>query len=112
MIAVRMVQAPIDQVVDVIVMRDGLVPASLTVGVTGRAADRLGMTSRVPDVHRDDVLIDVIAVRVVEMAFVEIVDVIIVAHRDMTTPISVDVRVVALVNGMRHAAERTRRGPY
>jgi hypothetical protein len=110
-IAVRMVKMAVDQVVGVIAMRHLLVPATLGVGMTGPAVGWLGMTLRMPGVHRDHVLIDVIAVRMVKMALVEIVDVIVVAHRDMATPFPVDVRVIALMNRVRHAAEPTRGDP-
>ena len=65
------------------------------------------MTVRVSAVHRDHVLVDVIAVRVVKVAIVEIIDVIIVAHGDMTAPSSVNMGVLALMDGMRHVEEPT-----
>jgi hypothetical protein len=110
-IAVWMVQPSVHQEVDVIAVRHRLVPAAVGVGVAGSTARRLSVTFRVPGVHRDHVLIDVVVVWVVKMAFVEVIDVIVVADRDMATSLLVDVRVAALVNRVRHAPERTGRPP-
>ena len=101
-IVVRMVKAPVDEIVDVITMRHRLVSARVSMRVAGRAAGRHGVTVRVSGVHCDYVLIDVIAVWVVQVALVEIVDVIFVADRDVAAALLVDMRVVALVNGVRH----------
>jgi len=79
MIAMRMMQVAVDQIVQVIAMRHGVVPASRTVHVPrlvptalviGRAAIRVG--------RRDfqSVFVHVIAMRVMQMAVVEIVDMI------------------------------------
>ena len=99
-IAVRMVQTAVDRIVDVVAVRHGFVPAPSGVRMTIVAVDRLRVTVRMPVIHRDHVLIDVIVVRVVKMPVVEIIDVVVVAHRDVTTPFSVDVRVLAFMNGM------------
>jgi hypothetical protein len=75
-------------------------PAPSAVGVILVAVGRPGVTVRMICVHRDHVLIDVIAVRVMQVAFVEVVDVVVVAHPDVTTPFGVDVLMFALMNGM------------
>jgi ribosomal protein L3 len=62
-----------------------------------------------PAVHRDHVVIDVIAVRVVQVTVVEIVEVLVVAHRDVSTPFGMDVLMFAFMNGMCHVADRTSR---
>jgi hypothetical protein len=94
-IAVRVVQAPVCEIVDVISVRHRLVSAPVGVRVAGVAVGRLGVTVRMPGIHSYRVLVDVIVVGVVKMAFVEVIDVIIVAHRDMTASISMDMRVLA-----------------
>lgn len=99
-IAVRMMQTPRDQVVDVIAMRHRLVPAPSGVRMTVDAVGRLRVTVRVSCIHRDHVLIDVITVRMVKVAVVQIVDVIVVAHRNVTTPFGVDVLMFAFMNRM------------
>ena len=107
-IVVRMMQAPIDQIVDVVAMRHSLVLAPIVVRVI-HTLGRLRMTVRMLGIHRDHVLVNVISMWVVKMAFMEIVDVIVVAHRHMTATIAVDVGVFTLVSGVRHEAERTGR---
>jgi hypothetical protein len=87
MVAVRMVKVAIDEIVDVVAVRDGLMSASRPVHmprlvscatVIGRAAIRvLGR-------HFNDVLVDVIGMRVVQMPVVQVVDMIAVAHRRMS----------------------------
>jgi hypothetical protein len=98
-----MMQAPGDRVVNMVVVRHRFVPAAGTMLVIGRTGRRLRMAAGMRDVHFDHVFIDVIAVLVVEMAVVEIVDVIVVTHRDMATSFSVDVLVLAFMNVMGHA---------
>lgn len=86
MIAVRMVQMAIDQIVDVVAVRDGLMAATRTVPVRRlmaaaamlrRAAVGIGGA----DLH--DMLIDAAIMRVVQMAVVQIVDVALVANRNV-----------------------------
>jgi len=64
------------------------------------AGDRRGMAVRMRSIDRDHVLVHVVAMRVVKMAIVEIVDVIVVPHRNMTTAIPMDMRVLAFMNSM------------
>jgi hypothetical protein len=81
-IAVRMMQVPVDEIVDVVAVRHRLVPAAGAVlvarlmplaPVLGRAA--VGVLGR----DLDDVLVDVVAVRMVQVSVVQVVDVIAVA---------------------------------
>ena len=78
-VAVRMVEMPIDEVVDVIAVRHGLVAASGTVDVVrivpraamlGGAADRVGL------VDGERMRIDVVVVCMVQRAVVQVVDVV------------------------------------
>jgi hypothetical protein len=74
MIAMRVVQMPIDQIVHMVAMRDSFVSAARTVLVgafdLGRATGRRGR------VDRDYVLVDMIAVDMVQVAIMEVVDVV------------------------------------
>ena len=110
-IAVRMVQVSVDQVVDMIAVWHGFVPAPGCMRVIGSALGRRGVAVWMAGVNGDHVVIDVVAVRVVEVAFVEVVDVIVVAHSDMATAFAVDVSMVAFVNGVGHVAEPTPQCP-
>lgn len=85
-IAVRMMQVPVDEVVHMITVRHRLVPAAGAVlvpglvlhgGLAGRAA------VRVLSVDGDPMLIDVTLVRVVEMPVMQIIGVACVANGDM-----------------------------
>jgi hypothetical protein len=95
MIAVRMVQVPVHQIIDMVAVRDRLVPAAgaVLVGALcfGRAAGRIGR------VYSDDMLVDVVAVHVVQVAVVQIVDVAIMADSDVTAIGAVLVGVVRMV---------------
>jgi hypothetical protein len=97
------VQPALDQVVDVIAVRDRLVSAPLLVRVPRIAADRVRMSSRVDLVDSDHVLVEVPVVRVVEMSLVQVVDVTVVADRDVATTGSVLVRVLVFVDLVGHA---------
>lgn len=94
--AVRVVQVPIDEVVDVVAVRDRLVTATGTVDVFGRVpgARAVAAALRVRGIHRDHVLVDVIAVRVVQVPVVDEVDVALVDHGQMAAAGAVDVTVL------------------
>jgi hypothetical protein len=99
MVAVRMMQVAVDQIVDMIGMRHRLMA---TVGavlvalgmaaaiVIRRAAVRIGRA------HRDDVLVEMILVRMMKMAVVQIVHVPLMAHRGMAATNAVLVRMVVM----------------
>jgi hypothetical protein len=104
-VAMGVVQVSVDQVVDMVAVRHRLVPASRPVRmravmaaalVTGRAPVRIGRR------HLDRVLIDVILVHVVQMAVVEVVDVIAMANGSMPAPRAVLVRVVGVLRAGTH----------
>lgn len=101
-VAVRMVQMPIDEVIHMIAMRHGLVAAARPMDMSGRmaAACVLGCAGiRVRGGHGDLVLVDMIAVRVVKMAIVQVIDVALVHHCGMAASRSV-LMVVVLVMGL------------
>jgi len=100
MVAVEVVKAPVYEEVDVVAVRHGLVPAARPVDVVGAmAAGRPGVPVGIGRRDVDGVLVDVVAVGVVQVAVVQEVDVAVVAHRGVAAGLPVDV-VVALVGGV------------
>ena len=78
MVAVDVVQVAVDQVVDVVAMRPGLVTAARPVDmvrVMSTAAVGRRAVRRVGRGDRDHMLIDVIPVRMMQMTIVEVIDV-------------------------------------
>jgi hypothetical protein len=97
MIAVGVVEMAADQVVDVTVVRNRLVPAALAVDVLGLVgfAVVVGSASlRVLGVDREDVLVDVVSVGVMEVAVVQVIDVVAVLHRRVSAAGRVPVLVM------------------
>jgi hypothetical protein len=93
-IAVHVVQVTGDQVIDMVAVRDRRMAAARTVDVPLRVARALMLwraVARVRRVHRDLALVDVIAVRVMEMPVVNVVDVAGVANRLMAAGRAVNV---------------------
>ncbi|WP_174923297.1 MULTISPECIES: hypothetical protein [Burkholderia] len=77
MIAMRMMKVSVDQIVDVIAMRYRFVPATGPMDVTCLVATAARRTPvRVLRADLDPVFVDVIAVRMVQMAVVQVVDVV------------------------------------
>lgn len=101
---VGMMEPSVDQEVDVISVRHGLVPTARAMRMSWIAVCRLGVPARMCSIEPDRVLVDVSFVGVMEMTFVQVVDVVVVSHRGMTAANSVSVRMLALMNGMTHAA--------
>lgn len=101
-IAVRMVQVAVDEVVDVVAVRDRLVTAVGTVDVVGRvcAACVGGAAGRVSGVDVERVLFDSPRARVVQMPVVHVVDV--VAVRDGGVSAARAVNVIVVVVGVGH----------
>ncbi len=83
MIAVRMVQVAVDKIIDVVPMRHGLMPAARAMHmlrlVTAAAVIRRALIG-IFRTHLDAMFIHVLAVRMMEMAIMQIVDVIAVAN--------------------------------
>ena len=86
-VAMRMMQVTIHEVVDVVTVRHGLVPALGAVLVrrlvSGAGVPRRAVGGVVPT-DRDLVLVDVVAVRMVQVARVKVVDVAFVPNGRMT----------------------------
>lgn len=83
MIAVRMMQPSAHDVIDVITMGHGFVSAGWPMLV--RTARLRGALDGIVGVDRDGVLIDMILVRVMKVAIMEIIDVAVMADRRMPT---------------------------
>jgi len=100
--AMRVMEMSVDEIVDVVAMRDGLVAATSSMPVSGivTGADVAGCTSRrIGAAHFDHMLIEMIVVRLMEVAVVKIVHVIAVLDGDMAATGSVNM-VMPLVNLM------------
>jgi hypothetical protein len=83
-IAVRVVQMAVHEVVDVVPMRDGFVTAARSVDVALlMPAAGGGVSVRIFGRHGDDVLVDMIALRMVEMPVIQIIHVSRVLHGDV-----------------------------
>lgn len=101
-VAVAVVQPAGDQVVDVVAVGHRVVATALAVGMARVAVRRIGVPGGVLGVDRDHVLIDVALVRVVQMTFVQVVDVALVPDGGVTAARAVDVGMTAFVNGVSH----------
>ena len=95
MIAMRMMQPSAHEIIDVVTMGHGFVSAGRPMLV--RAARLRRALHGIGGVDRDDVLIDMILVQVMEMAVVEIVDVAVMADRRMPTVGTMLVGVVGVM---------------
>jgi hypothetical protein len=81
-LAVRMVQMTVHQVIDVIAMRDCFVTAAFPVHMSGVvAAAWRGATVGILGADFDDVFFGVIAYRMFQMPVVQVIDVPVVLHR-------------------------------
>lgn len=99
-VAMRMVQVSINEIVDMAAVRDGFVAASGTVLVIGivTVAAMIGRARiRIFRRHFDYVLIDVIAMRVMQMPVMQIIDMIIVAHRSVPAIRAVLMRMIIML---------------
>ena len=83
MVAMRMMQASAHDVIDVIAMGHRFVPAGRAM-LVGAARLRRAL-HRVGSVDRNDVLVDMILVHVMEMPVMQIIDVAVMADRRMPT---------------------------
>jgi hypothetical protein len=97
-VAVTVVEASVDEVVDVIAVRDEFVS---TVVVGAGAFDR-GAGIRVDVGHFDDMLVEVAVVAVVEMPVVEVIDVVAVLDARVAAVFAVDVDVIFVGGAVRH----------
>src|SRR5579875_2099629 len=89
-VAVRMVQTAIDQIIEMVAVRHLLVAATLVFALAGGRSTVI----RVRRVHRQDVLIVMILVRIVQTAIVQIVNVAIMLDACVSAVLAVDMLVV------------------
>lgn len=99
MIAVWMMQVPVDQIVDVVAVRHSLMSAAWAVLVGGVVA--CAVVARRAGVgvcggHLDPVLVDVVAVHVMQVPIVKVVDVAVMADRGVAAAGAVHVGVVGV----------------
>ena len=109
-VAMRMVQVAVDQVIDVVAMRDGLVSAARAMNVLGimAAAIVVRRTSvRIRRGNRDHVFFDAAAIRMVEMPVVQVVDVPFVFDCRVPTTRSMLVGVAFVNVASRHVGSPT-----
>jgi hypothetical protein len=100
MIAMRMMQPSVHEVIDVVAVRDGFVTAPRAVRMPRTSHVRRALR-RVCLADRQHMLIDVVVMRVVQVAVVQIVDVPIVADRGMP---AVRVMLVMVIGVVRFVA--------
>jgi hypothetical protein len=112
MVAMRMVKMAVDEIIDVIAVRHGLMstPWAMHVPRLMTFATMIGRASvRVSRTHFDDMLVDVIAVRMVEMAIMQIIDVVAMANGCVTTA---GAMLVIVIGMMRKIAGAHRLLPF
>jgi hypothetical protein len=95
MIAVRVMQPSVHQVVDVVAVRHGFVSAARTMLVRASNFGRTAHGVGVADV--DGMLVDVIVVHVVQMAVMKVVDMVAMAHGRMPAVRTMLMGVVGMV---------------
>jgi hypothetical protein len=103
--AVRVMQVAHHEVIHVIAVRNRFVAASGTVDVrriVGGAGVRRSAGVGIGGRNLDHVLVEMVAVRGVEVAVVQVIDVVSMPDRGMAAILAVDVGVV-VVNGVAHA---------
>jgi hypothetical protein len=107
-VAVRVMQMPIHEIIDMIAVRHGLVPAARTMNMarlmTGAAMFRRA-DIRVRLRHLHHMLVDMVLMRVVQMTVMQIVDMVAMLHGGMAATRAMAVGVVVVV-GLRTAAHR------
>ena len=111
MIAVRMVQPAVDEIVDMVAMLDLFMSAVWTVRMC--AVDLRRATRGICVTDRDDMFVDVILVHVVEMAIVQIIDVAVMPNRGVPAIRAMLVGVIGmmLLGAGRHDMSFLRLGP-
>jgi hypothetical protein len=95
MVAVRVMKAPVHQIIDMVAMRHGLVTAVGPVTVFSIMAGGvvLGIAAiRVHVAHRDRMLMRATALAVFKVAVVEVIDVAFMLHGDVAAARAVDMR--------------------
>ncbi len=91
-ITVAMVQAPVDQVVQVIAVGYQGMPAAVVAALAGRRSAHV----RIGGADRDDMLVVVALVWMVQVAVVEIIHVVLVLDAQMAAVLAVDVGMIGV----------------
>ncbi len=94
-IAVRMVQPPIDQIIDMVAVGHGFVAAIGTVPMPGRVTGRVAFGIAAVGIavaDRNHMLLDAAMVEMFKMAVIEIIDVAFMPHGEMAASGAMDVR--------------------
>jgi hypothetical protein len=95
MVAVRVMQASVHKIIDMVAVRHGFVPAVRGMPVS---ASRFGRTAhRVGGADLEDVFVDMIFVHVVQMAVMNVIDMAVMAHGRMPTVWTMLMGVVGMV---------------
>lgn len=100
MVAMLMVQASIDQVIGMVAMRDCLVAATQSMNVAGNMTDVIlerAATLGIGCGHFDDMFIDMVPMRMMEVSIMKIIDMITMLHGDMAAACAVLVIVMVVV---------------
>jgi hypothetical protein len=95
-VSVRVMQVTVDEVVDVVAVGDGFVATLWTVDVVrgvGAALVRGGAVGWIGRVHFEGVFIHMVVVHVMQVAVVEVVDVVVVFDGGVSAAFAVDVVV-------------------
>ena len=104
MLVVRMVQVTVDQVIDVVAMGDRLVTAVGAVGMASVVAGAVVVGSALLGVlgaHAHGMLGDrAVGAHMVQVAVVDVVDVVLVGDRSVAAVAAMDVGVVGVIHGV------------
>jgi hypothetical protein len=105
-VLVRMMKPSGDEVIGVVAVRNRLVAAAVAVRVVGAVpVGGCDVAAGVLGVDLDDVLVDMVAVRVMKVPVVEVVDVIAMLDGGVATAGAVDVRMLAMNRVIGHAPD-------
>lgn len=105
MIAMRVMQVAVHEVVDVVAVRHRFVPAARPMHMTGAMASAVMLRRaavRVGCADGDYVLVDMVAMHVMEVAVMQEIDVAFVAHRGVTALRAVLVVVMGVLGATGH----------
>jgi hypothetical protein len=96
MIAVRIMQPSVHEIIGMIAVRNSLMPAARTMRMAG-ASDLRRASRRVCSADRYDMLIDMVAVHMMQMAVMQIVDMAIVSNRGMPATRTMLMRMIGVL---------------
>jgi hypothetical protein len=102
MVAMLAMQATVDQVVGMLAVRHRFVPAVRPVDMPVRMMRLIAAAVRMLGVDRNHMLVDMVPVRVMEMAVVQIIDMAVMPNRLVTAARPMPVRMVAVQAMVAH----------